>query len=228
MARQTTFSDIENASRRRTTKRDEFLRRMDEAVPWAALVSVVKPHYFEGRRGRKPVGIERMLRMYFLQLWFNLSDEGVEDAVYDSRAFSEFMGISFGLGDQVPDATTLLKFRRIIESKGVAKEILGCVNVILESESVMMRGGSIVDATIMVASKSRPLAGKRRARERGRCKRERGSARGFSLSSLYQGSRTHGAAMPGVGASGEGSRTHGAPAPGVGASGEGPRSGGRV
>ena len=66
MARQTTFSDIESASRRRTTKRDEFLRRMDAAIPWAALVAVVKPHYSEGRRGRKPVGIERMLRMYFL------------------------------------------------------------------------------------------------------------------------------------------------------------------
>ena len=154
MARQTTFSDIESASRRRTTKRDEFLRRMDGAVPWEALVELVKPHYYEGRRGRKPIGIERMLRMYFLQLWFNLSDEGVEEAVYDSRAFSEFMGISFGLGDQVPDATTLLKFRRIIESKGLAKEILGCVNAVLESEGVMMRGGSIVDATIIQAPSS--------------------------------------------------------------------------
>ena len=115
MARQTTFSDIESASRRRTTKRDEFLRRMDAAIPWAALVELVKPHYFAGKRGRKPVGIERMLRMRFLQLRFNLSDEGVEDAVYDSRAFSEFMGVSFGLGDQVPDATALLKFRRIVE-----------------------------------------------------------------------------------------------------------------
>ena len=102
MARQTTFCDIENASRRRTTKRDEFLCRMDAAIPWAALVELVKPYYFSGKRGRKPIGIERMLRMYFLQLWFNLSDEGVEDAVYDSRAFSEFMGVSFGLGDRCP------------------------------------------------------------------------------------------------------------------------------
>ena len=154
MARQTTFSDIESASRRRTTKRDEFLRRMDAAVPWAALVELVKPYYYEGRRGRKPIGIERMLRMYFLQLWFNLSDEGVEEAVYDSRAFSEFMGVSFGLGDQVPDATTLLKFRRIVESKGLAKEMLACVNSILEAEGVMMRGGSIVDATIIQAPSS--------------------------------------------------------------------------
>ena len=162
MARQTTFSDIESASRRRTTKRDEFLRRMDAAIPWDALVKLVKPHYYTGKRGRKPVGAERMLRMYFLQLWFNLSDEGVEDAVYDSRAFSEFMGVSFGLGDQVPDATTLLKFRRIVESKGLAGQMLACVNSILEAEGVMMRGGSIVDATIVQApSSTKNAAGER-------------------------------------------------------------------
>ena len=154
MARQITFSDIESASRKRVTKRDEFLRQMDAAIPWEALVALVRPHYYAGERGRRPVGVERMLRMYFLQLWFSLSDEGVEEAVYDSRAFSEFMGVSFGLGDQVPDATTLLKFRRIVESKGLAKEILACVNSALEAEGVMMRGGSIVDATIIAAPSS--------------------------------------------------------------------------
>ena len=154
MARQTTFSDLENASRRRTTKRDEFLRQMDEALPWAELVAVVEPHYYPGKRGRRPVGVERMLRMYFLQLWFNLSDEGVEDAVYDSRAFSEFMGVSFGLGDQVPDATTLLKFRRMIEREGLGGEILACVSRVLEEKGVMMRGGSIVDATFIESPSS--------------------------------------------------------------------------
>lgn len=114
----------------------------------------MKPHYYPGKRGRRPVGIERMLRMYFLQLWFNLSDEGVKDAVYDSRAFSEFMGVTFGAGDQVPDATTLLKFRRIIEPKGLAAEIPSCVNSMLEAKGVMMRGGSIVDATFIEAPSS--------------------------------------------------------------------------
>ncbi len=162
MDRQTTFSDIENASRKRTTKRDAFLREMDTAIPWEALVGLIKPYYFEGRRGRKPVGIEKMLRMYFLQLWFGLSDEGVEDAIYDSRAFSEFMGISFGCGDQVPDATTLLKFRRIIESKGLATQILGCVNDMLEDKGVVMRGGTIVDATFIEApSSTKNAQGKR-------------------------------------------------------------------
>lgn len=154
MERQTTFADIQSMGRRRATKRDLFLREMAQAIPWAALVDIVKPHYYPGKRGRRPAGIERMPRMYFLQLWFNLSDEGVEDAVYDSRAFSEFMGVTFGAGDQVPNATTLLKFRRIIESKGLAAEILSCVNSMLEAKGVMMRGGSIVDATFIEAPSS--------------------------------------------------------------------------
>ena len=154
MDRQTTFADIEDASRRRATKREAFLEAMDAAIPWAELVEVVEPHYYPGKRGRRPMGIEKMLRMYFLQLWFNLSDEGVEDAVYDSRAFSRFMGVSFGVGDQVPDATTLLKFRRIIEGNGLAGEILARVNAVLEAKGVMMRGGSIVDATFVGAPSS--------------------------------------------------------------------------
>ena len=159
---QTTFSDIENAARRRTTKRDAFLREMDEAVPWEALVALVKPCYYKGERGRRPVGVERMLRMYFLQLWFNLSDEGVEDAVYDSRAFSEFMGVRFGAGDQVPDATTLLKFRRVLEGNGLGARILERVNEVLEEKGVMMRGGSIVDATFVEAPSSTKNASRSR------------------------------------------------------------------
>lgn len=162
MERQTTFADIQSMGRRRATKRDLFLREMDQAIPRAALVDIVKPHYYPGKRGRRPVGIERMLRMYFLQLWFNLSDEGVEDAVYDSRAFSEFMGATFGAGDQVPDATTLLKFRRIIESKGLAAEILSCASSMLEAKGVMMRGGSIADATFIEAPSSTKNAEKSR------------------------------------------------------------------
>ena len=162
MQSQTTFSDIENSSRRRATKRDEFLARMETAVPWAELVGAIEPFYYPGKRGRKPVGVERMLRMYFLQLWFNLSDEGVEDAVYDSRAFSSFLGVSFGAGDQVPDATTLLKFRRIVEANGLAGEILARVNAVLEEAGVMMRGGSIVDATFVEAPSSTKNSSKSR------------------------------------------------------------------
>lgn len=162
MERQTTFADIQSAGRKRATKRDLFLREMDAAIPWDALEEIVKPHYYAGKRGRRPVGIQRMLRMYFLQLRFSLSDEGVEDAIYGSRAFSEFTGVTFGAGDQVPDATTLLKFRRIIESKGLAPQILACVNSMLEAKGVMMRGGSIVDATFIEAPSSTKNAEKSR------------------------------------------------------------------
>jgi IS5 family transposase len=162
MKDQITFSDIENASRKRTTRRDTFLCEMDAAIPWDELVCLVQPYYYEGKRGRRPVGIERMLRMYFLQLWFDLSDEAVEDAIYDSRAFSAFVGVSFGSGDQVPDATTLLKFRHIIESHGLGREMLERINAILESRGVMMRGGSIVDATFIEAPSSTKNATGRR------------------------------------------------------------------
>lgn len=98
--------------------------------------------------------------MCFLQLWFNLSDEGVEEAIYDSRAVSEFMGISFGnTSDQVPDATTLLKFRRIIERNHLADEMSSCVNAILKAKGVMMEGGTIIDATFIESpssTKTRP------------------------------------------------------------------------
>ena len=151
---QTTFEDLAIAARKRTTKRDAFLKQMNEALPWEEFVELIKPHYFQNKKGRKAIGIERMLRMYFLQIWYDLSDEGVEEAIYDSRAFSQFMGVSFGLGDQAPDATTLLKFRRIIEKHGLAKEMFACVSAIMERNGVMMRGGSIVDATFIEAPSS--------------------------------------------------------------------------
>lgn len=154
MEKQLTFADLESSSRRRTTKRDAFLREMDEAVPWAELVALVGPFYHDGRRGRPPVALERVMRMYFLQIWFNLSDEGVEDACYDSRAFSDFLGVSFDGRDQVPDATTLLRFRRIVEDNGLGRAMLDEVNRVLEAKGVVMRGGSIVDATFIDAPSS--------------------------------------------------------------------------
>ena len=114
-ARQTTFSDIEYGNRKRITKREEFLDIMDEIIPWEEWVEFVRPYYPSGKRGRPVKGIETMLRMYLLQTWFNLSDEGVEDAIYDSYAFRKFMKIDF-MTEQVPDATTLLKFRHMQKS----------------------------------------------------------------------------------------------------------------
>ena len=93
--KQESFSDMEYRCRKKKTKREEFLEIMDEIIPWNEWVSLVVPHYPSGKRGRPPIEIETMLRMYLLQCWFNLSDEGVEDAIYDSYAMRKFMGINF-------------------------------------------------------------------------------------------------------------------------------------
>ena len=110
MKDQITLTDVEYGNRKKTTKREEFLNKMEEIIPWKAWVEMIRPYYPKGEHGRPVRGIETMLRMYLMQTWFNLSDEGTEDAIYDSYAMRSFLGINF-MTEQVPDATTLLKFR---------------------------------------------------------------------------------------------------------------------
>ena len=121
--KQETISDVEYSARKRKTKREEFLEIMDEIIPWEEWVAYIAPYYPSGKRGRPPKGIEKMLRMYLLQCWFNLSDEGVEDAIYDSYAMRKFVGIDF-FEEDAPDATTLLKFRRLLEKNNLNKWLL--------------------------------------------------------------------------------------------------------
>ena len=151
--KQQTFSDIEYSSRKRKTKREEFLEIMDEIIPWDEWVSVIVPFYPSGKRGRPPKGIEKMLRMYLLQVWFNLSDEGTEDAIYDSYAMRKFVGINF-LEEDAPDATTLLKFRRLLEKHGINKLFFEAINRVMVETGHMLKGGTVVDATIINASPS--------------------------------------------------------------------------
>jgi IS5 family transposase len=151
--RQTSFTDIEYGLRRRTTKRDEFLKIMDKIIPWDEWVAFVEPFYPTGERGRPPVDKEKILRMYLLQCWFNLSDEGTEDAIYDSFAMRSFMKIDF-VTEQVPDATTLLKFRHLLEKYDIGKKLFQAIAETLEKCGHMMRGGSIVDATLISAPSS--------------------------------------------------------------------------
>ena len=159
--KQETFSDIEYSNRKRKTKREEFLEIMDEIIPWDEWVSVIVPFYPSGKRGRPPKGIEKMLRMYLLQVWFNLSDEGTEDAIYDSYAMRKFMGINF-LEEDVPDATTLLKFRRLLEENGLNKVFFDAINGVMVETGHMLKGGTVVDATIINASPSTKNAEKAR------------------------------------------------------------------
>lgn len=135
------------------TRRAEFLEEMELVVPWAELVALVEPHYPQAGNGRRPVGVERMLRMYFLQQWFNLSDPAVEEALYDSPLMREFVGIDLGR-EAVPDETTVCKFRHLLEQHELGAAMLARVNEHLRSKGVRITTGTIVDATIIHAPSS--------------------------------------------------------------------------
>lgn len=150
---QPSLSEVEYGQRRRVPKREAFLRQMDAVVPWVEWMALIEPYYYNKSRGRKPVPMETMLRMYLLQVWFHLSDEGVEDQINDSFAMRQFMRLDFGT-QQVPDATTLLHFRHLLEKHRLGEAMFAVLNAKLEADGLVMRGGSIVDATIIAAPSS--------------------------------------------------------------------------
>jgi IS5 family transposase len=137
----------------RPTKRATFLAEMNAIVPWNRLCSLVEPHYPKGDLGRPPIPLERMLRIYFLQQWFNLSDPGVEEALYDTLSMRAFAGVDLGEAP-VPDETTICKFRHLLEEHKVGPAILREVNQFLASRKVKITTGTIVDATIIHAPSS--------------------------------------------------------------------------
>ena len=128
--KQETFTDIEYSYRKKKTKREEFLEIMEEIIPWDEWVGVIEPYYPKGKRGRPPMGIEKMLRMYLLQIWFNLSDPATEDAIYDSYAMRKFTDIDF-MTETVPDETTLCKFRHLLETNGLNKLFFDAINRVI-------------------------------------------------------------------------------------------------
>ena len=143
------------------TRRAEFLAQMDVVVPWRELVAEIEPFYPRAGNGRPPVGLERMLRMYFLQQWFNLSDPAVEEALYESLSMRAFVGIDLGR-EPVPDETTVCKFRHLLERNGLGAKIFQRVNGYLEGRGVKLGTGTIVDATLIQApSSTRNKSGKR-------------------------------------------------------------------
>lgn len=135
------------------TKRALFLEEMDQVVPWAELCAVIEPYYPKAGNGRPPVGVQRMLRVYFLQQWFNLSDPGVEEALYDSAVMRSFVGVDLGQ-EPVPDETTVCKFRHLLEEHHLGGQMLETVNLHLEKQGVRITRGTIVDATIIHAPSS--------------------------------------------------------------------------
>ena len=159
--KQQSFCDIEYSNRRRKTKREEFLDSMNEIIPGDQWIEFIRPYYYSSKRDRRLKDIEVMLRMYLMQKWFNLSDEGIEEAIYDSYAMRSFPGINF-IDEQVPDATTLLKFRHLLEKHHIGEKIFKDVSDRLEKAGLIMHGGSIVDAIIIAApSSTRNKEGKR-------------------------------------------------------------------
>lgn len=152
--KQLSFASYEFAQKKRVTRREKFLAEMEQVVPWARLEALIEPKYpSAGRVGRQPVGVSRMLRMYCLQQWFSLSDEAVEDAIYDSQSMREFVGIDLAR-ESVPDATTLLKFRRLLEEHGLTRRLFDEINALLGERGMLLREGTMVDATIIAAPPS--------------------------------------------------------------------------
>lgn len=146
---------------RKPTRRDVFLQTMDQIVPWAELVALLGSYYPSKGGGRPPIGLERMLRMHFVQHWFNLADVACEEALLDSMALRRFVGIDLGR-ERVPDGTTLLKFRRLLNQHGLGEQILAKVNEVLQTRGVKVGTGTIVDATIIAAPSSTKNADKER------------------------------------------------------------------
>ena len=145
--KQQTFSDYEYENRRRRTRRDLFLATMDEIIPWNEWTEMIQPYYPQGKRGRKPKDLETMLRMYLLQEWYHLTGEGSEDAVYDSYATRSFIHVDF-FEEQVPDSTTLLRFRQMMEKNGLALKLANELAAILREKKLVLLSGTMADAAL--------------------------------------------------------------------------------
>ena len=141
-----------NLSTKKTRKR-EFLEEMNRVVPWSALVALIEPHAPRARTGRPPFPIETMLRVHFLQQWFSLSDPAMEEALHDVPLYREFTGLD-GAAPRLPDETTILRFRHLLEAHDLAARMLATVNDLLQAKGLMLRAGTAVDATLIAAPSS--------------------------------------------------------------------------
>src|SRR6185437_1781013 len=164
MSEQRTFAGLAWTAKTKVTRRERFLADMNAVIPWAEFVAVIAPYYPMRRRhrsGRPPMRIEAMLRIYFLQHWFDLSDPAAEDALYDSEAMRRFVGVEL-TDDAIPDETTILRFRRLLETHHVTEQFFALVCGLLETHGLLLKTGTIADATIIRASSSTKNASKAR------------------------------------------------------------------
>jgi len=153
MGNQRTFASMAWQAKGKVTRRERFLAEMDAVIPWTRLLGLIAAHYPKAGNGRQPLGMEKMLRIYFLQQWFNLSDPQAEDAIYDSESMRRFARVE--LGDEVvPDESTILRFRHLLERHGLTQAIFDSITGLLEERRLLLRSGTIVDATIIAAPSS--------------------------------------------------------------------------
>jgi IS5 family transposase len=153
MSEQRTFASLAWQAKGKVTRREQFLAEMDAVIPWARLLALIEPRYPKAGNGRQPLGLEKMLRIYFLQQWFNLSDPQAEDAIYDSESMRRFARVELG-DDVVPDESTILRFRHLLEQHRLTATIFDAVRDLLEERRLLLRSGTIVDATIFAAPSS--------------------------------------------------------------------------
>jgi IS5 family transposase len=151
--KQTTLGSTDWALKTKVTRRAKFLAEMEAVVPWSRLQAVIEPHFPKAAQGRPPHPLSRMLRIYFMQQWFNLSDPAMEDALYDSEAMRRFAGIDLA-ADLVPDETTILRFRHLLEQHRLTEQLFAAVRALLEEKQLLLKSGTIVDATIIAAPPS--------------------------------------------------------------------------
>ena len=175
---QLSFSDIEFGTKRKQTRRDKFLAEMDKVVPWARLTGLIEPVYTKGKGGRPPYALETMLRVHFMQQWFALSDPAMEEALYDMQSMRQFAGLSLARGG-IPDETTTLNFRHLLEEHQLANRFLEEINTMLAERGLLLKQGTIVDATFIEAPTSTKNASGKRDPEMHQAKK--GNNRHFGM-----------------------------------------------
>jgi IS5 family transposase len=152
--KQKSFASLAFEQKKKPTRRERFLSEMEALIPWSALLSVIEPHYPKpGRRGRQPMPLETMLRIYFMQQWYALSDPAMEDALLEIESMRRFAQLDL-MTDALPDETTILNFRHLLEKHGLTEQMLQLINELLRSRGCLLKGGTMVDATIIHASPS--------------------------------------------------------------------------
>ncbi|MGH8675499.1 MAG: IS5 family transposase [Burkholderiales bacterium] len=153
MGQQRTFASIAWQTKGKITRREQFLAEMNAVIPWPDLLALIQPHYPKPGNGRPPMPLERMLRIYFLQQWFNLSDPQAEESLYDSESMRRFAGVELG-EEVIPDETTILHFRHLLETQHLTEAIFAQVRHLLAEKRLLLKAGTIVDATIVAAPSS--------------------------------------------------------------------------